>query len=122
MSIRKTRLACIALTALIPLCCISLQSCKKKNAPSIQTLPARHKVKRGLGWDIETPFSSPKTPPLNHSFGHTGWTGGSIWIHPASESFLILLSNRNHPFERRSIRTLREMVGTAAGKALGIKD
>ena len=43
MSIRKTRLACIALTALIPLCCISLQSCKKKNAPSDKPLPIRKK-------------------------------------------------------------------------------
>ena len=99
-----------------------LSAATVKKMVSIQTLPARHKVKRGLGWDIETPFSSPKTPPPNHSFGHTGWTGGSIWIHPASESFLILLSNRNHPFERRSIRTLRETVGTTAGKALGIRD
>jgi len=92
-----------------------------KKMASIQTLPARHKVKRGLGWDIETPFSSSKTPPPNHSFGHTGWTGGSIWIHPASGSFLILLSNRNHPFERRSIRSLREQLGAAVGKSLGLR-
>ena len=99
-----------------------LSAATVKKMTSLHTLPARHKVKRGFGWDIETPFSSPKTPPPNHSFGHTGWTGGSIWIHSASESFLILLSNRNHPFERRSIRTLRETVGTTAGKALGIRD
>jgi CubicO group peptidase (beta-lactamase class C family) len=99
-----------------------LSAATVKKMASIQTLPARHKVKRGLGWDIETPFSSSKTPPPNHSFGHTGWTGGSIWIHPASGSFLILLSNRNHPFERRSIRSLREELGTTAGKALGLND
>jgi len=99
-----------------------LSAAAVKKMGSIQTLPARHKVKRGLGWDIETPFSSSKTPPPNHSFGHTGWTGGSIWIHPASGSFLILLSNRNHPFERRSIRSLREELGTTAGKALGLND
>jgi CubicO group peptidase (beta-lactamase class C family) len=91
---------------------------------STQTSPARHKVNRGLGWDIDSPFSSPesKTPPPNHSFGHTGWTGGSIWIHPASKSFLVLLSNRNHPYERRSIRPLREELGKIAGKALGLHD
>ena len=91
---------------------------------STQTSPARHKAKRGLGWDIDSPFSSPesKAPPPNHSFGHTGWTGGSLWIHPASRSFLVLLSNRNHPYERRSIRPLREALGEVAGKALGLHD
>ena len=91
---------------------------------STQTSPARHKVKRGLGWDIDSPFSNPesKAPPPNHSFGHTGWSGGSIWIHPVSKSFLVLLSNRNHPYERRSIRPLREALGKIAGKALGLHD
>ena len=89
---------------------------------STQTSPSRHGVSRGLGWDIDSPFSSPqsKVPAPNHSFGHTGWTGGSIWIHPTSKSFLILLSNRNHPHERRSIRPLREALGEIAGQALGL--
>ncbi|MCP4848783.1 MAG: beta-lactamase family protein [Verrucomicrobiaceae bacterium] len=89
---------------------------------STQTSPSRHKANRGLGWDIDSPFSSPqsKVPAPNHSFGHTGWTGGSIWIHPTSRSFLILLSNRNHPYERRSIRPLREALGKISGKALGL--
>jgi CubicO group peptidase (beta-lactamase class C family) len=53
---------------------------------------------RGLGWDIASSFSSNKGDlfPLG-SFGHTGFTGTSIWIDPASDSFLIFLSNRVHP-------------------------
>ncbi|PYS35991.1 MAG: serine hydrolase, partial [Acidobacteria bacterium] len=53
---------------------------------------------RGLGWDIATSFSANKGDlfPLG-SFGHTGFTGTSIWIDPASDTFVIFLSNRVHP-------------------------
>jgi CubicO group peptidase (beta-lactamase class C family) len=81
------------------------------------------KVKRGIGWDIDSVFSSPRGEgfPIGLSFGHTGWTGGSVWIHPKSKSFLIFLSNRNHPYERRSIKPLRYELGTLSGKSLGLK-
>src|SRR5205814_9059958 len=53
---------------------------------------------RGLGWDISTSFSSNRGDlfPVG-SFGHTGFTGTSIWIDPASETFVVFLSNRVHP-------------------------
>ena len=53
---------------------------------------------RGLGWDINTSFSTNRGDlfPLG-SFGHTGFTGTSIWIDPASKMFVIFLSNRVHP-------------------------
>jgi uncharacterized protein YbbC (DUF1343 family) len=53
---------------------------------------------RGLGWDIATAFSANRGDlfPLG-SFGHTGFTGTSIWIDPASQTFVIFLSNRVHP-------------------------
>ncbi|MGV3724030.1 MAG: serine hydrolase domain-containing protein [Actinomycetota bacterium] len=53
---------------------------------------------RGLGWDIDTPYSHVRGDlmPLG-SFGHTGFTGTFIWVDPYSESFLIGLSNRLHP-------------------------
>src|SRR5438034_3759271 len=53
---------------------------------------------RGLGWDVATGYSSNRGDlfPLG-SFGHTGFTGTSIWIDPASETFVIFLSNRVHP-------------------------
>ena len=87
------------------------------------TAKIRQKVKRGIGWDIDSIFSSPRGEgfPLGVSFGHTGWTGGSVWIHPKSKSFLIFLSNRNHPYERRSIKPLRYELGTLSGKALGLR-
>ncbi|MGH9751496.1 MAG: serine hydrolase domain-containing protein, partial [Blastocatellia bacterium] len=53
---------------------------------------------RGLGWDVVTGYSANRGDlfPLG-SFGHTGFTGTSIWIDPASETFVVFLSNRVHP-------------------------
>ena len=50
--------------------------------------PAEMKDKRALGWDVDTAYSSPRGYhfPLG-SYGHTGWTGTSIWIVPQSEAF-----------------------------------
>ncbi|WP_435009171.1 exo-beta-N-acetylmuramidase NamZ domain-containing protein [Tundrisphaera lichenicola] len=54
--------------------------------------------RRGLGWDIETSFSSPRGSLFGPgSFGHTGFTGTSIWIDPETETFVILLTSRLHP-------------------------
>lgn len=83
-------------------------------------LPANLGVRRGIGWDIESPFSYQRGEkfPLE-GFGHTGWTGTSIWVDPASETFVVLLANRNHPTESGSIKPLRIKVGTLAAEAVG---
>ena len=53
---------------------------------------------RGLGWDIKTRFSANRGDLFTfQSFGHTGFTGTSIWIDPERETFVIFLSNRVHP-------------------------
>ncbi len=76
---------------------------------------------RGLGWDIDSQYSSPRGEffPLG-SVGHTGFTGTSIWIDPASETFVILLTNSVHPYRRPPISSLRSKVATAAAAALHI--
>src|SRR5262252_5675248 len=68
---------------------------------------------RGLGWDIATTFSSNRGDlfPLG-SFGHTGFTGTSIWIDPASDSFVIFLSNRVHPDGKGDVGPLRGKVAS----------
>jgi uncharacterized protein YbbC (DUF1343 family)/CubicO group peptidase (beta-lactamase class C family) len=68
---------------------------------------------RGLGWDINTSFSSNRGDlfPLG-SFGHTGFTGTSIWIDPASEMFVVFLSNRVHPDGKGDVVPLRARVAT----------
>jgi uncharacterized protein YbbC (DUF1343 family)/CubicO group peptidase (beta-lactamase class C family) len=80
-----------------------------------EAVPAR----RGLGWDIDSGFSGPRGKwfPLG-SFGHTGWTGTSIWIDPFSDSFVIFLSNRNHPTESGNVGALRHKLGTLAAEAI----
>lgn len=79
-------------------------------------------AKRGLGWDIDSSFSDLRGPYVQagSSFGHTGWTGTSIWIDPASDSFVILLTNRNHPTEAGKTHDLRIAVATEAGLAMGL--
>ncbi len=53
---------------------------------------------RGLGWDIDSPFSSNRGELLPiGSYGHTGFTGTSLWIDPYSKTYVILLSNAVHP-------------------------
>jgi len=68
---------------------------------------------RGLGWDINTSFSSNRGElfPLG-SFGHTGFTGTSIWIDPASSMFVVFLSNRVHPDGKGDVGPLRGRVSS----------
>ena len=52
---------------------------------------------RGLGWDLPGEFSSGGDLASSEAFGHTGFTGTSIWIDPAYDLGVILLTNRVHP-------------------------
>ena len=74
---------------------------------------------RGLGWDIATTFSSNKGDlfPLG-SFGHTGFTGTSIWIDPAADAFVIFLSNRVHPDGKGDVGPLRGRVASIVASAI----
>jgi uncharacterized protein YbbC (DUF1343 family)/CubicO group peptidase (beta-lactamase class C family) len=89
-----------------------------RSMTTVQTPPAV-RARRGLGWDIDSGYSGPrgKLFPLG-SYGHTGWTGTSIWIDPFSQSFLIFLSNRNHPSEDGNVGQLRSKLGTLAAEAI----
>jgi uncharacterized protein YbbC (DUF1343 family)/CubicO group peptidase (beta-lactamase class C family) len=85
---------------------------------SVQT-PEVISDRRGLGWDIDSGYAGPrgKIFPIG-SYGHTGWTGPSLWIDPFSKSFVIFLSNRNHPDETGNILALRRKLGTLAAEAI----
>ncbi len=75
--------------------------------------------RRGLGWDIDSTFSRPrgKTFPIG-SFGHTGFTGTSLWIEPQSKTFVIFMSSRLHPDGKGSVRDLYEEIGTVAAQGM----
>ena len=74
---------------------------------------------RGLGFDINTAFSSNRGEffPVG-SFGHTGFTGTSIWIDPTSQSFVVFLSNRVHPDGKGDVTPVRARVATIAAGAI----
>jgi uncharacterized protein YbbC (DUF1343 family)/CubicO group peptidase (beta-lactamase class C family) len=74
---------------------------------------------RGLGWDINTSFSTNRGEffPLG-SFGHTGFTGTSMWLDPASNMFVIFLSNRVHPDGKGDVGPLRGRVASIAAGAV----
>jgi CubicO group peptidase (beta-lactamase class C family) len=75
---------------------------------------------RGFGWDIDTPYSGTRGMifPIG-SFGHTGFTGTSLWLDPRSESYVILLTSAIDPRDNPPIAYLRGDVATAAAQALG---
>ena len=74
---------------------------------------------RGLGWDIDSAFSSNRGELLPiGSFGHTGFTGTSIWIDPSTEMFVVFLSNRVHPDGKGDVTPLRARVATVAAAAV----
>lgn len=81
--------------------------------------PAGETNVRGLGWDIDSSYSSPRGDsfPIG-SFGHTGFTGTSMWIDRSTHGFVIILSNRVHPDGKGDIKALRTRVATIAGMAL----
>jgi SSS family transporter len=87
-------------------------------APHYPAIPGQNL--RGFGWDIDTAFSKPRGAifPIG-SFGHTGFTGTSLWMDPASDTYVILLANAIHPRGNPPISNLRGQVATAAAQALG---
>lgn len=83
--------------------------------------PADQPILRGFGWDIDSPFSSNRGElfPIG-SFGHTGFTGTSLWMDPVSKTYVILLTNSVHPHRGKNLSSLRSRIATIAAAAFGI--
>jgi uncharacterized protein YbbC (DUF1343 family)/CubicO group peptidase (beta-lactamase class C family) len=81
--------------------------------------PANATVLRGLGWDIDSPFSSNRGEllPLG-SYGHTGFTGTSLWIDPSSSTYIIILTNAVYPRGQGNAVPLRGKIANAVAIAL----
>ncbi len=75
--------------------------------------PADQPVLRALGWDMDSSFSSNRGElfPIG-SFGHTGYTGTSMWMDPYSNTFVIFLTNVVHPHHGNSLSSLRSRLAT----------
>lgn len=73
----------------------------------------------GFGWDIDSPFSSNRGDLLPvGSYGHTGFTGTSLWIDPTTRTYIIILTNAVHPRGKGSAVALRSKLATAIAAAL----
>jgi uncharacterized protein YbbC (DUF1343 family)/CubicO group peptidase (beta-lactamase class C family) len=81
--------------------------------------PAAERNVRALGWDMDSTFSSNRGEllPLG-SFGHTGFTGTSMWMDPTTGMYVIFMSNRLHPDGTGDVTPLRARVATVAASAI----
>lgn len=95
---------------------LSPSAVNRMTAPSVVTEDG---ATRGLGWDISSTFSSNRGDffPIG-SFGHTGFTGTSIWIDPVSETFVVFLSNRVHPDGKGDVGPLRSRISSIVSIAI----
>ena len=76
---------------------------------------------RTLGWVVPTEGGSSGHYFSAHSYGHTGFTGTTIWIDPDRQLFVVLLTNRVNPTrENMKIAQVRPAVHDAVMKALGL--
>ena len=73
---------------------------------------------RGLGWDLESTYSAPRGDLFSGGYGHSGFTGTSMWIHPASDTFVIILSNRVHPEGGKDLNHLRAVIANIVAAAI----
>ena len=90
-----------------------------KRMTSVQS-PANVAIKRTGGFDLDSGYSRPRGAlfPIG-SYGHTGFTGTTYWIDPASNTFYIFLANSVHPNGKGTVANLRYDLGTLAAKAAG---
>ena len=83
--------------------------------------PSNAASQRGLGWDIDSPFASNRGELLPvGSYGHTGFTGTSLWIDPVTDTYIILLTNAVHPRGGKSVVSLRSRIATAVVQSLDL--
>ena len=97
----------------------------KAETVKLMTAPQKVPLAKGsglrtFGWDMATAYSSNRGEgfPKGESFGHTGFTGTSIWIDPKSKTAVIFLSSRLHPDGKGNVTRLRGEIATLAAAAL----
>ena len=79
---------------------------------------------RGLGWDIDSPYTNRGVLFPMRSFGHTGWTGTSVWVDPVTQTWVIILTSRTYPMPaaaNKLITDRREIANIIAASITDIK-
>jgi CubicO group peptidase (beta-lactamase class C family) len=91
---------------------------------TIEQFTERHEIgnsARALGWDVPVAPSSSGSYFSKKTYGHTGFTGTSLWIDPQREFFAVLLTNRVHPTRANDkIRQVRPALHDAIVETLGL--
>lgn len=86
--------------------------------------PANIKEVRGLGWDIDSPYENRGVLLPAQSFGHSGYTGTSLWIDPTTETWIIILTSRTHPTmsnHNQLIEDRREIANVVSASLTDVK-
>ncbi|HYK92322.1 MAG TPA: serine hydrolase domain-containing protein [Acidobacteriota bacterium] len=73
---------------------------------------------RGFGWDIDSSYSSPRGDLFSEGYGHTGFTGTSLWLLPHADTFIVLLTNRVHPDGKGDVTHLRGVIANIVATAI----
>jgi uncharacterized protein YbbC (DUF1343 family) len=86
---------------------------------TVRAMFAPHEIgesTRGFGWDISSPYARTLGAYFPRgSVGHTGFTGTAIWMDPATQVYMILLTNRVHPYGKGDVAELRRRISAALG-------
>jgi serine-type D-Ala-D-Ala carboxypeptidase len=74
---------------------------------------------RGFGWDLDSGYATVKGDLFGaRSYGHSGYTGTSLWIDPETETAVVFLTNRVHPDDKGEIIALRSKVANIVAAAV----
>lgn len=73
---------------------------------------------RGLGWNLNAPADNGKTTVPAGFFGHTGYTGTSLWVDPVTQTFVVILTNRVYPNDKGDVGPLRNGVADIVATAI----
>lgn len=78
------------------------------------------KLYRSYGWDVDTAYTAQRGEVFAAAdgYGHTGFTGTSVWLDVPTRTAVVLLTNRVHPDDGGNVVRLRREVGTAVAKAI----
>jgi CubicO group peptidase (beta-lactamase class C family) len=97
---------------------VKLLSPMSVEAMSSPQSPAGSSQVRGFGWDIDSKYSAPKGDLFQGGYGHTGFSGTSIWIHPPTDTFVITLTNRVHPDGGKDVGHLRAVIANIVAASI----
>ncbi|MDI6698188.1 MAG: serine hydrolase domain-containing protein [Candidatus Saccharicenans sp.] len=84
-----------------------------------EVFPRLKTAGRGFGWDLDSDYATVRGDLFGwSSYGHSGYTGTSIWIDPETATAIIFLTNRVHPDDRGEIISLRSRVANVVAAAI----